>query len=68
MMDDAEETRREITDAINDAAAAGYTKASLRAAIKIHRLDPEKRAKHDQAQLDLVLYLDEIEGRREAAE
>lgn len=68
MMDDADETRREITEAMNDAASAGYTKAALRAAIKIHRLDPEKRARHDQAQMDLVLYLEEIEGRREAAE
>lgn len=68
LMDEADEAKQAVAEAIEDAASAGYTKAALRSAIKIHRLDPEKRAKHDQAQMDLVLYLEEIEGRREAAE
>ncbi|MFZ4072098.1 MAG: GapR family DNA-binding domain-containing protein [Caulobacterales bacterium] len=46
----------------------GYTVSALRKAVKISSMEADKRAKHDQEQMDLELYLAEIEGRREAAE
>lgn len=48
----------------------GYTVSALRKAVKIANFDADKRAKHDAEQMDLELYLAEIEGRqlREAAE
>jgi len=66
----ADEAKADVKAAYDAAASAGYTKSALRAAIKIHGLDATKRAKHDAAQMDLELYLAEIEGRqmREAAE
>ncbi len=50
--------------AYDAAASAGYTKAALKRAIKLHRMDADKRAKHESAQADLILYLEELEGRR----
>lgn len=61
-------TGDQLKEAYQDAADEGFTKAALRAAIKIHRMDANKRAKHDSAQLDLEMYLSELEGRRGAAE
>ena len=68
--DAVEAAQADLKQAYDDAASAGYTKAVLRKAIKIHTLDADKRAKHDSQQSDLILYLAEIEGRqmREAAE
>lgn len=66
----AKEAKADVDAACAAAASAGYTKAALKKAIKIHTLEPEKRARHDAAQMDLELYLAEIEGSqlREAAE
>ena len=68
--EDVEEAQAELKGAYDAAASAGYSKAALKKAMKIHTLDAAKRAKHDSAQMDLELYLAEIEGRsmREAAE
>lgn len=65
-----DEAKLALADANEDAESAGYSKSVLRRAIKIHTLDADKRRKHDAAQMDLELYLAEIEGRqmREAAE
>ena len=60
----AEEARLDVKAAYDAAASAGYTKAALRKAVKIHRLSADRRAKHDSAQMDIELYLAEIEGRR----
>ena len=68
LLDQIDELKLAIAEAYDDAATDGYTKSALRAAIKIHRLDAERRRKHDQAQMDLEMYLSELEGRREAAE
>lgn len=62
-----DEAKLALADAYEDAQSAGYSKAVLRRAIKIHTLDADKRKKHDTAQMDLETYLAEIEG-REAAE
>ncbi len=61
-------TKADLSAAYQDAAGEGYTLKALRAAIKIHRMGAETRAKHDAAQMDLEMYLSELEGRREAAE
>jgi uncharacterized protein (UPF0335 family) len=64
-----EEAKEDLKAAYEAAESVGFTKKALRAAIKIHRLDADKRAKHDSAQMDLELYLAAIEGReRQAAE
>lgn len=68
LMDQADEIKTEIADRFQDAKHAGFTVSALRSAIRIHRLDGDKRKKHDAAQMDLELYLSELEGRREAAE
>ena len=60
----AEDAKFDLKAAYDAAARAGYTKAALKRAIKLHRMDADKRAKHDSAQADLILYLEEIEGRR----
>lgn len=68
----AEEARLDLKAAYDAAASQGYSKAALRKAVKIHMMDQACRAKHDQQQTDLLLYLEEIEGSarplREAAE
>lgn len=67
----ATEAKADVKAAYDAARSAGYTPSALRKAIKIHTLDASKRAKHDSEQMDLEMYLAEIEGRnvmREAAE
>lgn len=65
----AEEARLDLKAAYDAAASQGYSKAALRKAVKIHMLDAAKRAKHDSEQMDLEMYLAEIEGRaRQMAE
>ena len=52
-------------------ASKGYNAKALKAALKVARMDADRRAKHDADQSDLIIYLDEIEGKsamREAAE
>ncbi len=60
----AEEARLDLKAAYDAAASQGYSKAALRRAVKIHMMDQARRAKHDQQQMDLELYLAEIEGKR----
>ena len=66
----AEEAKEAVKVAFEVAENVGFTKKALRQAIKVHRMDADKRAKHDSEPMDLELYLAEIEGRRlsEAAE
>lgn len=65
-----EDAKLDLKAAYEAAASAGYTAKALKAAIKLHRMDADKRAKHESAQSDLILYLEELEGRQmaEAAE
>ena len=67
LQSEVDKAKLALGDAYADAASAGYSKTALRKAMKIHSLTADKRAKHDQEQTDLELYLAEIEG-REAAE
>lgn len=64
-----EEQKAEITEDIKEAYAdaknEGFTVSALKKAIKIHSMDADKRAKHESEQTDLILYLEQIEGRIE---
>lgn len=66
----AEKAKEAVKVAFEVAENVGFNKKALRKAIATARLDADKRAKHDSEQMDLELYLAEIEGRRlqEAAE
>lgn len=70
LMEAADDIATEIKDRFEDAKNAGFSAKALRKAIKISRMDADKRAKHETEQTDLLLYLAEIEGRsmREAAQ
>jgi len=70
LIEQREEISLDIKAAFDAAASVGFNKAAMRKAIKIAGMDSEKRAKHDAGQMDLELYLAEIEGRqmKEAAE
>lgn len=64
-----EEERRALADDIKEAyetaKSEGFTPSALRKAIKIHAMDKSKREKHDAEQTDLLLYLEQLEGRAE---
>lgn len=62
LMDQLDEFKTEITDRFEDAKSAGYTVKALRKAIKLHRMDGDKRKKHESEQLDFESYLAELEG------
>lgn len=68
LMTEREECAVAISEVYADAKADGITVAALRKAIKIARMDSQARERHETEQTDLLLYLEEIEGRREAAE
>lgn len=53
----------EIRDIYDTAKNEGYTPKALKQAIKIHSMDQDKRAKHDAEQMDLELYLRQLEGK-----
>jgi len=60
----AKDAADDVKAAYDAAASVGFTRSALKRAVKIHRMDPDKRAKFDAAQMDLELYLAEIEGRK----
>ena len=62
-----EEARLDLKAAYDAAASDGYNKSALKKAMKIHAMDGAKRAKHESAQMDLEVYLREIEGRMAGA-
>ncbi len=64
LMDQRDDLSADIKGAFEAAKSVGFNAAALKAAIKIARLDATKRAKHDSAQMDLELYLAELEGRQ----
>lgn len=62
LMEAAEDLKTEIADRFEDAKTNGYSVKALRKAIKIHRMDSEKRRKADAEQMDIEVYLVELEG------
>lgn len=70
LMEQRDEIAEDIKNSFDVAKSVGFNPAALRKAIAVARMDAKKRAAHESAQTDLLIYLDEIEGRamREAAE
>lgn len=70
LMEQRDELTMDIKAAFDAAASVGFNKQAMRKAIRIASMDATKREKHNSEQMDLELYLAEIEGRqmREAAE
>ncbi len=69
LMDQRDELTLDIKAAFDAAKSVGFNAQAMRKAVSIARMDKAKRVSHDQAQLDLEVYLAEIEGRvMEAAE
>lgn len=58
----AEDAKLDVKAAYDAAESAGYTKVALKKAIKLHRMDSDKRKKHESEQLDLETYLSTLEG------
>lgn len=63
LMEQKDEIAAEIKANFDSAASAGFNKTAMRKAIKVVAMSQDKRAKHDSEQMDLELYLAEIEGR-----
>lgn len=70
LIEQRDELSADIKAAFDAAKSVGFNAAAMRKAIRIATLDSDKRAKHESEQMDLELYLAEIEGKalREAAE
>jgi uncharacterized protein (UPF0335 family) len=66
-IDVMEQERRALSADIKErydiAKSEGFTVKALKQAIKIHSMDQDKRAKHDAEQMDLELYLQQLEGK-----
>lgn len=70
LMDQRDEMNEDIKNSFDVAKSVGFNPTAMRKAISVARMDAKKRAAHESAQSDLLIYLEEIEGRamREAAE
>lgn len=70
LIEQRDELTADIKAAFDAAKSVGFNPSAMRKAVKIAAMSSDKRAKHDSEQMDLELYLAEIEGReiREAAE
>lgn len=62
LMEQRDDIATEIKDRFEDAKNSGYSVTALRKAIKVARMDADKRAKHETEQLDFETYLSELEG------
>ena len=63
LMDQRDEIAEDIRNSFDVAKSVGFNPTALRKAISVARMEAGKRAKHDQGQMDLELYLAEIEAR-----
>jgi len=70
LMDQRDEIAEDIRNSFDVAKSVGFNPAAMRKAISVARMDAKKWAAHESAQTDLLMHLEEIEGRamREAAE
>lgn len=62
--DEKSNISEQITEEYVVAANKGYNAKALRRAIKINRMDADKRAKHESEQSDIETYLANLEGKR----
>jgi uncharacterized protein (UPF0335 family) len=63
LMDQRDEIAEDIKNSFDVAKSVGFNPSAMRKAISVARMEAGKRAKHDQGQMDLELYLAEIEAR-----
>lgn len=63
LMDQRDELNEDIKNSFDVAKSVGFNPTAMRKAISVARMEAGKRAKHDQGQMDLELYLAEIEAR-----
>ena len=70
LMDQRDDIAEDIKNSFDVAKSVGFNHSAMRKAISVVRMDAKKRAAHESAQTDLLIYFEEIEGRamREAAE
>lgn len=61
LMEEVADLQDQLRQVYTEAKADGITPSSLRKAVKVHFMTPDKREKHDQAQMDFELYLADIE-------
>ena len=61
--DQREAIKAGLKDEYAVAASKGFNAKALKKAIKIARMDADKRAKHEAEQSDLILYLEALEGK-----
>ena len=64
LMDQRDEITADIKAAFDAAKSVGFNAQAMRKAVAIARMDAAKREKHESQQMDLELYLAEIEGKR----
>ena len=67
LQDLIDDYKEEMKAAYEIAASKGFNAKALRKAIKVASMEADKRAKHEQEQGDLILYLADLEGRQERA-
>ena len=63
LIEQRDDISAEIKACYDSAASAGFNKIAMRKAIKVAGMSEDKREKHDTEQMDLELYLAEIEGK-----
>ena len=63
LIEQRDELSADIKAAFDAAASVGFNKQAMRKAIRIATLDSAKREKHENEQMDLEMYLAEIEDK-----
>lgn len=63
LLEQRDDITAEIKACYDSAASAGFNKPAMRKAIKVAAMSQDKRAKHDSEEMDIELYLAEIEGK-----
>lgn len=53
----------DIADKYAEAKSEGYTVRALKMAIKVHAMDQTKREIYEADQADLLMYLEQLEGK-----
>jgi uncharacterized protein (UPF0335 family) len=64
-MEQRDEIALDIKAAFEAAASAGYNAKAMKKAIRVASMAADKREAHNAEQLDIELYLAELEGRQE---
>lgn len=63
LIEQRDELSADIKAAFDAAKSVGFNASAMRKAIRIATLDSAKREKHESEQMDIEVYLAEIEGK-----